>query len=145
MRMFLDASVLIAAARGTDEESQKAMLVLDDPDRVFVASEFLKLEAIAPQVGPLLEEGFRRMEGRIETESRIEAIYMACLQKLGYEPEEPKPDRDRIVAYPDNELHRYARAVRRSIQRPEIRELKIHWEVLPVPWKATWAYVSPRS
>ena len=46
MRMFLDASVLIAAARGTDEESQKAMLVLDDPDRVFVASEFLKLEVL---------------------------------------------------------------------------------------------------
>lgn len=45
-RTFLDAGVLIAAARGNDELATRAMLVLDDADREFVASPFLKLEVI---------------------------------------------------------------------------------------------------
>ena len=43
---FVDAGVLIAAARGNDELARRAMEVLDDSDREFVASAFLKLEVI---------------------------------------------------------------------------------------------------
>ena len=45
-RTFLDASVLIAAARGNDELATRAMAVLDDPEREFIGSPFLKLEVI---------------------------------------------------------------------------------------------------
>ena len=43
---YLDASVLIAAARGTDDVHKKAMEILDAPDREFTASEFLRLEVL---------------------------------------------------------------------------------------------------
>lgn len=43
---FVDAGVLIAAARGTAEISAKAAAVLEDPNREFVASVFLELELL---------------------------------------------------------------------------------------------------
>ena len=43
---FIDAGVLIAAARGTDEIARLAMQVLDDPDRNFASSLFIKLETL---------------------------------------------------------------------------------------------------
>lgn len=46
MRTFLDAGVLIAGARATGEQQEKALHVLGEPDRVFVASPFLYLEVI---------------------------------------------------------------------------------------------------
>ena len=45
-RTFVDAGVLIAAARGTDEIARRAMRVLDDPDREFASSAFVKLEVL---------------------------------------------------------------------------------------------------
>ena len=115
------------------------------PYHKWLYHEFLKLPVIAPQSHALIEEGFQKVKGRIEIESQIESIYLEHLKQLGYEPEESKPRGDRIVAYPDNELLRYAGAVQHSIQIPEIRNMKIFWEVLFPPWKATWAYISPSS
>ena len=43
---FVDAGVLIAAARGGTEQASRAMAVLDDSDRVFAASPFLRLEVL---------------------------------------------------------------------------------------------------
>lgn len=43
---FVDAGVLIAAARGTDELAERAMQVLDDPDRAFASSVFVRLEVL---------------------------------------------------------------------------------------------------
>jgi predicted nucleic acid-binding protein len=43
---FIDAGVLIAAARGRTEVSAQAMAVLDDPDRIFASSEFVRLEVL---------------------------------------------------------------------------------------------------
>jgi predicted nucleic acid-binding protein len=51
-RTFLDASVLIAAARGNDELGTRAMAILDDGDREFVASPFLKLEVLPQPTKP---------------------------------------------------------------------------------------------
>jgi predicted nucleic acid-binding protein len=45
-RTFVDAGVLIAAACGVPEIADRAMRFLDDPDRVFVTSDFVRLEVI---------------------------------------------------------------------------------------------------
>jgi len=45
-KTFVDAGVLIAAARGNDELARRAMEVLDDSGREFVASAFLRLEVV---------------------------------------------------------------------------------------------------
>jgi predicted nucleic acid-binding protein len=46
----VDAGVLIAAARGKADVATHAMKILDDPDREFVASPFLKLEVLPKAV-----------------------------------------------------------------------------------------------
>jgi predicted nucleic acid-binding protein len=43
---FVDAGVLIAAARGTTEVSASAIAVLDDPERSFASSDFVRLEVL---------------------------------------------------------------------------------------------------
>jgi hypothetical protein len=43
---FVDAGVLIGAARGGTEQARRAMAVLDDPERSFAASPFLRLEVL---------------------------------------------------------------------------------------------------
>lgn len=43
---FIDSNVLIAAARGQEDLFNRAMEILDDPDRQFVSSDFVKLELI---------------------------------------------------------------------------------------------------
>lgn len=45
-RTFIDAGVLIAAARGCEPLFSRAMAVLDDPDRAFITSDFLRLEVL---------------------------------------------------------------------------------------------------
>jgi hypothetical protein len=45
-RTFLDSGVLIAAARGTDDTALLALQILDNPDRKFVSSIFVKLEVL---------------------------------------------------------------------------------------------------
>lgn len=43
---FVDAGVLIAAARGDDEVAERAIEILDDPDVRFASSIFVKLEVL---------------------------------------------------------------------------------------------------
>lgn len=45
-RTFIDAGVLIAAARGKSPVAAKAMDILDDPEREFTSSDFVKLEVL---------------------------------------------------------------------------------------------------
>jgi predicted nucleic acid-binding protein len=49
-RTFLDAGVLIAAATGRDALLIRALTVLNDPDRVFVSSVFVRLEVVPKAV-----------------------------------------------------------------------------------------------
>jgi hypothetical protein len=51
---FVDTGVLIAAARGDEEASAAAFAVLDDPEREFASSDFVRLEAI----GHTMREGY---------------------------------------------------------------------------------------
>lgn len=46
IKTFVDASVLIAAFRGNEEICRKAMEIIDDPEREFIVSDYLKLEVI---------------------------------------------------------------------------------------------------
>jgi predicted nucleic acid-binding protein len=46
IKTFIDTGVLIAAARGQGEISFRAVEVLDNPNREFVSSPFLKLEIL---------------------------------------------------------------------------------------------------
>lgn len=43
---FVDSGVLIAAARGTHEVSEQAFEILDDPERTFASSDFVRLEVL---------------------------------------------------------------------------------------------------
>jgi len=43
---FVDAGVLIAAARGGNIQARRAMDILDDPERQFASSPFLRLEVL---------------------------------------------------------------------------------------------------
>ncbi len=45
-RTFIDSGVLIAASRGIDAVSHTAMGVLDDPERVYVTSDLVRLEVL---------------------------------------------------------------------------------------------------
>jgi predicted nucleic acid-binding protein len=49
-RTFLDAGVLIAAIRGTPEIADHAMALLNDPERLFVSSDFVQLEVLPKAV-----------------------------------------------------------------------------------------------
>jgi predicted nucleic acid-binding protein len=46
IRTFIDAGVLIVAARGEDEIAERALEILKDPNREFASSVFLKLEVV---------------------------------------------------------------------------------------------------
>jgi predicted nucleic acid-binding protein len=58
-RTFIDSGVLIAAARGNDEVARKAMAILDDPEREFASSVFVKLEVLPKAV-------YHRMQAEAE-------------------------------------------------------------------------------
>lgn len=43
---FIDAGVLIAASHGTGEVARRALEVLNDPERAYASSRFVKLEVL---------------------------------------------------------------------------------------------------
>lgn len=43
---FVDTGVLLAVTRGEDEAYEQALNVLDDPERSFVSSSYMRLEAL---------------------------------------------------------------------------------------------------
>ena len=49
-RTLIDAGVLIVAARGVDALAQAALDILDDPEREFVSSAFVRLEVLPKAV-----------------------------------------------------------------------------------------------
>ncbi len=46
IRTFVDSGVLISAARGDDQLSEAAFAILDDPNRVLISSQFVRLEVL---------------------------------------------------------------------------------------------------
>lgn len=45
-RTYIDANILIAAFQGKDSVAQRALQVLDDPNRKLVVSDYLRLEVL---------------------------------------------------------------------------------------------------
>ena len=50
LKTFLDAGVLIAAARGSETDRQRGLSILEDPARAFFATAFLYLELLPKAV-----------------------------------------------------------------------------------------------
>lgn len=46
MRTYLDSGVLIAAFKGEEAAGAKALAILEDPERVFICSEVVRLELL---------------------------------------------------------------------------------------------------
>jgi predicted nucleic acid-binding protein len=45
-KTYIDSGVLIDAIRGNDANAQKAIAILDDPEREFISSIFVRLEVL---------------------------------------------------------------------------------------------------
>jgi predicted nucleic acid-binding protein len=46
IRTFLDVGILIAIVRGQEDVAARALTILEDPDRTFVTSDFLRMEVL---------------------------------------------------------------------------------------------------
>lgn len=74
-RTFLDSGVLIAAARGTDEMALHALEILDDPNRVFISSIFVKLEVLPKAIYNKFVEEARFYESFFDNDVEFWAIF----------------------------------------------------------------------
>ena len=109
------------------------------PYHKWLWTEFRKLGVVAEEVFPLLEKGFEKVNGRRELVERTEAIYMEMLQNLGFSPVGQAASRR--LAYPDNELLRYAQGVRSTIEAPEIKRLHLREELVYPATRAAWTWL----
>jgi len=86
IRTFLDSGVLIAATRLLDPNAERAVKLLEDPNRVFLTSPFVYLEVVPKAIfyKKRLEQSFYdryfktavwfREVGKIEAAAQTEAI-----------------------------------------------------------------------
>jgi predicted nucleic acid-binding protein len=57
LRTYVDAGVLIAAARGTQPLAGRALTLLEDPSREFITSDYLRMEIVPkPTYHRVIEE-----------------------------------------------------------------------------------------
>lgn len=91
LKTYVDANVLISAFQGKNDISRRAMAVLDDPEREFVISDFLRLEAIPkPTFLKRLDEiafmtgFFDNASASVETSPALmaQALQLACIYDL---------------------------------------------------------------
>ncbi len=68
-RTYVDANVLIAAFRGNREIAERALDVLDDPNRTLVVSDYLRLEVLPKPRFHHKEEEIEFMEAVFENAS----------------------------------------------------------------------------
>jgi predicted nucleic acid-binding protein len=85
-RTFLDAGILIAAVRGQEKEAARALAILEDPERRFLTSTFLRMEVLPkaiyyqrPAEVALYERYFARAQSIPVTEALVAQAYTeAC-------------------------------------------------------------------
>jgi predicted nucleic acid-binding protein len=87
-RTFLDSGVLIAAARGTDDNALLALQILDDPDRKFVSSVFVKLEVLPKAIYNGFREEAAFYQSFFENDVEIWASLSNELAKLAQQQAE---------------------------------------------------------
>lgn len=67
---YLDACILIAAARGNHKIHSVAMEIIDDPNRSFSASEFLRLEVLP-----------KPLYNKVKDEAEFYAVFFEAVEK----------------------------------------------------------------
>ncbi|HWF47761.1 MAG TPA: PIN domain-containing protein [Bryobacteraceae bacterium] len=89
VRTFLDSGVLLAAARGSGKDQDRALRILGAPNRAFVTSPFIHLELVPKAVyfkkrieKSFYDEYFRAAEWIRDTE-KIEALAPAEAARTG--------------------------------------------------------------
>lgn len=91
-KTFLDSNVLITAFQAIDEVWQKAMEIIDDPEREFIVSDYLKLEVIPQPTFHRRHEEIQFMQAFFDSASlhvsptpliTSRAIILACRYSLG--------------------------------------------------------------
>jgi predicted nucleic acid-binding protein len=89
---YLDADILIAAAKGTEVFSAPALEVLDDPERSFACSDYVKLEVLPNAayfertgIVAFYEEFFESVERWVPSSPELSAraLDLACQHGLG--------------------------------------------------------------
>lgn len=91
-KTFLDSNVLITAFQGIDEVWQKAMEFIDDPERQFIVSDYLKLEVIPQPTFHRRHEEIQFMQTFLDSAAEYvtangqitnQALILACRYSLG--------------------------------------------------------------
>ncbi|MFO1432652.1 MAG: type II toxin-antitoxin system VapC family toxin [Candidatus Competibacteraceae bacterium] len=70
-RTYVDANVLIAAFQGDEATAQRAQVILDDPERALVISEYVRLETLPKPVFHRREEEVAFMEAIFAVAERV--------------------------------------------------------------------------
>jgi predicted nucleic acid-binding protein len=89
IRTFLDSGVLIAAARSVGPDRERALQLLEDPNRSFLTSPFVRLEVLPKAIyyNKRLERSFYERYFReaawYRDVARIEAVAQAEATKAG--------------------------------------------------------------
>ena len=85
---YVDAGVLIVAARGGETRSERALALLGDPGRTFAASAFLRLEVI-PQAAFHKQADeiafYERSEASAYGLHAMDALHVAAASQVGAE------------------------------------------------------------
>jgi len=68
-RTFVDSGVLLTAFRGVEKEAEDAFRILDDPNREFVSSTFVKMELLPKAVYNRNDQEIRFYEAFFEAVS----------------------------------------------------------------------------
>jgi len=92
IKTFVDSDVLIAAFQGIEEVWEKAIQVIDDPDREFIVSDYLKLEIVPQPTFHSRHEEIEFMQTFLDSASLYmkpngsvidQALTLACKYSLG--------------------------------------------------------------
>ncbi|MGJ5675616.1 MAG: hypothetical protein ACR9NN_18695 [Nostochopsis sp.] len=88
---FIDSGVLVTAARGVGEDSEKALEILADSSREFASSKFIKMEVIPKAIYHLktaeaefYESFFSAVTYWDNDIEKVISCYAAKLNKLRY-------------------------------------------------------------
>lgn len=68
---YIDANVLIAAFQGEEQIAQRALRVLDDPDRKLVVSDYLRLEVLPKPTFHKRQEEIEFMQAVFENAENV--------------------------------------------------------------------------
>jgi len=89
-RTFVDSDVLIAGARSADDISHRAIGILDDPNRQFISSDFIRLEVLPkpiyfrrPEEVAFYEAYFTRVSAWVQPSSILVEFALQLGQRFG--------------------------------------------------------------